>query len=253
MDFEEKRKPKKKRMPGENAKDESRQISTVQNYKLIYFRIADCVRTSIEKRFVPNEDILKDCSWLDPEKFNEIATLDSFPDEVLVRISKLCKVGRSVLLVELKQFADQYKSFMKVDEMKNTKKQNKMNSDEDDGSTFELDEENSYVHCSEEQKCSKCLLCAFFIIYELSQSGLFVNLYVAYKFVLTTPCTQVTCERVFSKLKIVKNRLRSTLGQELMSHLLFINVERDLFNNMDKDEIIDEIAGTRAELTRALK
>src|SRR5678815_4739740 len=93
---------------------------------------------------------------------------------------------------------------------------------------------------------------AFFVVFELSQSGLFTNLYVAYKFVLTIPCTQVTFERVFSKLKIVKNRLRSTLSHDLMSNLLFMNVERDLFYNLDKDVIIDEAARNREELAKKL-
>lgn len=54
-------------MPGENAKDESRDISTAQNYKRIYFKVLECARISIEHRLVPTKKILKDCSWLDPK------------------------------------------------------------------------------------------------------------------------------------------------------------------------------------------
>ena len=117
-------------------------------------------------------------------------------------------------------------------------------------SEFEEDE-NLYGYCSDNKQYFRCLSCNFFVVFELSQSGLFTNLYVAYKFALTIPCTQDTCERVFSKLKIVKNRLRSTLSQYLMFNL-FKNVERGLFYNLDKDVIIDEVARTSEELAKKL-
>ena len=102
------------------------------------------------------------------------------------------------------------------------------------------------------KRCFQCLSCAFSVVFELSQSGIFTNLYIAYKFILTIPCTQVTCERVFSKLKMVKNRLRSTLSQDIMSNLFFMNVERDLFYNLDKDFIKKEVAKTSEKLAKKL-
>lgn len=43
----------------------------------------------------------------------------------------------------------------------------------------------------------------FSIIFEHDlASGVFTNPNVAYKFALTMPCTQVTCKKVFFKLKI---------------------------------------------------
>ena len=58
---------------------------------------------------------------------------------------------------------------------------------------------------------------------------------------LTLPATQITCERVFSKLKIVKNILRSLLGQTLLESLMLINVEFRQNLDIDHDCIIDEI------------
>ena len=69
-------------MSGEKAEDEISEISSVQKFKLIYFSITDCARSSIEERFYPNSDIVKDCSWLDPKKFSEIADIEEFPTEV---------------------------------------------------------------------------------------------------------------------------------------------------------------------------
>ena len=50
-------------------------------------------------------------------------------------------------------------------------------------------------------------------------------LYQAYKVILTFSVTQVACERTFSKLKYVKNCLRS---ENRLDSLLFMFVERDI-------------------------
>lgn len=255
LDFKKIRISRKKTMPGEKAKDEAPEIAPTQKYKQIYFSIVDCAKTSIEERFVPNKDILKDCSWLDPKMFREITNIDTFPPDILCTIPKLCKVDRSLLLIELKQFADQYESLTRCESEKvEYDKKEDMPSQEDSGNDHvdSEEEEENFVHCTENRQCFKCLACAFPIIYELSRSGLFINLYTAYKFVVTLPCTQVTCERVFSKVKIVKNRLRSTLIQDTLSNLILMNVERDLFFNLDKDLIIDKVANTSEELRKKL-
>lgn len=162
----------------ENAKDESRDISTDQNYKRIYFKVLDCARISIEHRFVPNKNILKDCSWIDPKKFKEIVQVDKFPEDVLCPIPNLCKVERSMLLKELKQFAAQCKSFVNIKETAKAqdKKRNEDKSEDEYltySSSSESDEKQSYQICQDDVKCVQCLPCAFSVIYELSQSGLF--------------------------------------------------------------------------------
>lgn len=96
--------------------------------------------------------------------------------------------------------------------------------------------------------CNNCLRCAFNILHE--QSCSFNNIYYAYKFVLTLPCTQVTCERTFSKLKNIKTKLRSLISQDIMETLLLINIERDFI--VDKDMVINNVAKSSTELTRIL-
>lgn len=263
LDFAERRISKKKRMPGEKSKDDATEISTAQHFKLVFFNILDCARTSIEERFCPNREILEDLSWLHPRKFNDVMKLKDFPTGVLSHISELCKVERTLLLIELKQFADQYKSFIKVVNTQDEREQipdEELNEAEAILKDVELDSEpeseevnfRGFCNDSDSKKCLKCLSCAFSVLFELSGSGLFTNLYVVYKFILTIPCTQVTCERVFSKLRIIKNRLRASLGQDLMSSLIFMNIERDLFSDIDKEEIINVVARSSDELKRKL-
>lgn len=67
---------------------------------------------------------------------------------------------------------------------------------------------------------------------------------------LTLACTQVNCERSFSKLKIIKTRLRASLGQELLEALLLISIEKDKIPNSEK--IINEFAKSSKLLSTKL-
>jgi len=57
--------------------------------------------------------------------------------------------------------------------------------------------------------------------------SVFPNVYTILKIELTLPVTSASPERAFSKLKIVKNRLRSIMGQERLQGLMRINYEKD--------------------------
>lgn len=56
----------------------------------------------------------------------------------------------------------------------------------------------------------------------------------------TLPVCSVTTERTYSKLKIIKNRLRSTMKQDRHESLLIISCESDV--PIDNDEVVDIFA-----------
>lgn len=90
--------------------------------------------------------------------------------------------------------------------------------DEDEKSNFDQ------LH-KDDRNCVYCFSCLNKILHDLtSMSGLFNNLYAATKFLVTLPCTQVTCERCFSKLKKLEDCSRTSLSQDLLSSLLLIFV-----------------------------
>jgi hypothetical protein len=60
------------------------------------------------------------------------------------------------------------------------------------------------------------------------------------------PITTATAERSFSKLKIIKNYMRTKLGQERLSNLEFLSIERDLCGNLDFSGLINSFAGFKA-------
>ncbi|KAF0769848.1 zinc finger MYM-type protein 1-like [Aphis craccivora] len=117
-----------------------------------------------------------------PKTFSLIDKLEQFPEDSLNTICNLANLNQKIIAIELKQFM-------------------LANFDEDEGIEVKLTEQ---IKCN---KCTKCLYCAFILLQELSyQSNLLCNLFILYKF--------TNCERIFSKLKIIKTKLQSSLHQE---------------------------------------
>ena len=80
----------------------------------------------------------------------------------------------------------------------------------------------------------------------LKRYNLFTDAYrvigLAYKFVLTLSVTQVACERSFSTLKYIKNRLRNSLSQEHPEAFMLMSTEKDILPALDTDMVIDRVA-----------
>jgi len=70
-----------------------------------------------------------------------------------------------------------------------------------------------------------------------SVGDVYSNIPIALRIMLTLPVTTATAERLFSKLKLIKNYLRTTLNQEkttnlmiLLIHLLILSQEKIIFS-----------------------
>jgi len=70
-------------------------------------------------------------------------------------------------------------------------------------------------------------------IHQHSLQDLYPNLEVALQIFLTMPATTATCERSFSKLKLIKNYLRLTMGQEHLSNLAILSIEHVIASKID--------------------
>jgi hypothetical protein len=64
----------------------------------------------------------------------------------------------------------------------------------------------------------------------------------AYLLFLTLPVTVATAERSFSKLKLIKNYLRSTMLQDRLSGLAILSIENEKAKKMDVDELVNIFA-----------
>ena len=71
------------------------------------------------------------------------------------------------------------------------------------------------------------------------------DLLVLYRILVTLPIGSTKCDRSFSKLKIVKNCVWLTMGQDRLNSLILLNVEHSMSKSLNFDEIIDVFANTR--------
>lgn len=75
--------------------------------------------------------------------------------------------------------------------------------------------------------------------YNSDRAAIFNNFFKSIKSFVVIPVTSCSCERSFSKLSIVKSKLRSTMGQDRLDGLLTMFIEQDMAYNIDVDEVIE--------------
>jgi hypothetical protein len=78
----------------------------------------------------------------------------------------------------------------------------------------------------------------------------YLNVSIAYRILLTVPVTVASAERSFSKLKLLKNYLRSTMSQERLNGLAMCCIERNMLDSIDLDTVIDDFASKNARKSR---
>lgn len=93
--------------------------------------------------------------------------------------------------------------------------------------------------------CKRCLLCCYKILFRYClNSSVYSNLFLAYEYLLTLSFSQVSCERAFSKLKIVKTRLRSSMTNDRLEAFLMMAIEKDILEQINISDIISYLAST---------
>jgi aldehyde:ferredoxin oxidoreductase len=117
--------------------------------------------------------------------------------------------------------------------------------------------DDQVVNKSEEltkcKSCKKCPVCCFSVLHKYSFFGqTYKHLFSAYKLLLTLSSTQVACERSFSKLKYIKNRLRSSLSSTHLEAFMLMSIETDVLSELNNDTIIDHVAEMMPSLKKLL-
>ena len=75
---------------------------------------------------------------------------------------------------------------------------------------------------------------------------LYPTVWAAYRILLTKPITVATGERSFSKLKLIKTYLSSTISEERLNCLALLSIENDIARNLDFHMIIKTFANIKA-------
>ena len=84
------------------------------------------------------------------------------------------------------------------------------------------------------------------ILQFVTAADCYPNVSVAYRILLTVPVTVASAERSFSKLKLLKNYLRSTMSQERLNGLAMCCIEKNILDDIDLDVIINDFASRSA-------
>ncbi|XP_060863377.1 zinc finger MYM-type protein 1-like [Metopolophium dirhodum] len=72
------------------------------------------------------------------------------------------------------------------------------------------------------------------------RSDTFKTFYNCLTYFVFIPVTSCGCERSFSKMSIVKTKLRSTMTQERLNALLFLFIEQEYVSNINIESVIDD-------------
>ena len=160
-------------------------------------------------------------------------------------LTKLVNVSESDVKCELASFASLFLA-QAVDEPIEDVIEN------EDEESFGHEDEVDPRDCKK-RKCNQCFACCyqFLLKFRLNCSA-FENLAKVYVFLMTLSFSQVSCERAFSTLKLIKTRLRSTISQDIFEGLMLMSVEFDVLNTINFDVILEEIIKSSAELRRHL-
>ena len=79
------------------------------------------------------------------------------------------------------------------------------------------------------------------------------NVSIAYRILITVPVTVASAERSLSKLKLLRNCLRTTMLQERLNGLAMCSIEKDILDNIDLDTIINDFASRNARRSFIVK
>ncbi|XP_022167732.1 zinc finger MYM-type protein 1-like, partial [Myzus persicae] len=236
--FKESRVRKKKKMSGEQVNDEIT-VSPSERFKInTYFTALDQIKTSINNRYNGAREIFKDLSLLSPNRLMEISrSPNAMPKDSFLYLSQWIKdINVDKLKNEYIVFSKNITELINCTTLPTELHSNVIETSENmlgmDSNDESSDDERTVV----EDNTKSYGPTALEIMHLLSTHDLksaFPNLYLAYQGLCTMPSSSASAERSFSKVKLIKTRLRSTMGQSRLESLLILSSERDKEINIE--------------------
>lgn len=77
--------------------------------------------------------------------------------------------------------------------------------------------------------------------------GCYPNVDIAYRILLTTHLTVASAERCYSKLKLLKTYLRSSMSQERLNGLAILCIEKEVLENKNFELVINDFHQLKLE------
>lgn len=259
IEFEMKRKRKVKRMAGEIAVDEQLD-SPEDSYKSkVFIKSLDVVLMQLNERFTEtNITILHEMHLFAPKYL-----LSDLPDCTVTCIQNICsfyKLDCTVVVREYSAFRPLYRqmhTLVSVTDLLSKKHvatttlpdlsdeiETTMNED-NAGDDHDTDTESENISNWADMSFIKPLRAITHL------SG-FPALSWLYTILVSLAVTSSTAERTMSRIRIIKNRLRTTMLDEWYSSLVIVANEKDILDMIPTDSIIDCFAANSAPLQKLL-
>ncbi|XP_047132607.1 uncharacterized protein LOC124811291 [Hydra vulgaris] len=202
-----KRKRKTPTMLDEHTVDERDESKALEHYKIhTYNVVMDQVVQSLESRFTSHRQLYMDMACFDTSNFGDLA-ISGIPENSLHSIIKfLPDADDDKIKAELLSFVTNYEILKLSLPLTTTLRENAYQKDD-------IEEPLCYQHTN--GACGSCPSCVLRILaaYRLNDKT-YDNLYHIYKIICTISVTQAECERSFSKLKLIKTRLRNSMSND---------------------------------------
>lgn len=259
----EKRPTKRKRFMDELAIDETITEPTKKLRVEVFLSVLDSLCSQIEDRF-PEKSLtmINKMSYFSHEGLLEVANeLEKGQLLNTSNVDDLClyyNIDSELILSELETFSSLYKvAYKEIDisdilhkhdnssdgEMSSSQKEDTV---QNEGTSSKKKRENERMA---DQWMKQGFIRPYRCIVQLSS---FPNLTVMYRILLSLAATSCSAERTMSRLKIVKNRLRSSMGDKWLSSLLILASEKDIFKAIPNDDIINQFALTTSRRKQLL-
>jgi hypothetical protein len=74
----------------------------------------------------------------------------------------------------------------------------------------------------------------------------FPNVEIALRMYLVLMISNCSAERSFSKMKLIKNRLRTSMCNDRLSHLALMSIEADILREINFEDLVTEFAKKKA-------
>ena len=207
--FEIKRIRRIKKMPGETAADQPEVNAEIKFKTQVYFAIHDRLQQEFSERFSDLNETVETFSCLYPRHVVE-TNIEKFT-RLASKYSK--DVSVDLAISEYRQFSHLIKD------------------------TQELS--------TELVSAGSSLQDLFTFLKKFDLDAAYPNLCVLYRILGTISVSSAGAERSFSRLKLIKSYLRSTMGEERLSGLALISIERQYAERIDHDAIISRFSAMK--------
>ena len=79
---------------------------------------------------------------------------------------------------------------------------------------------------------------------------MYPNLWISLRIACTLPVTVASAERSFSKLKLIKTYLRSSMAEDRLTGLAIISLNHEVGKQVSYENVIDDFASRKARRQR---